>query len=225
MMRLHWSPRSPFVRKVMITLGETGLTDQVETVRSVVAMHLAPNAAVMADNPLGKIPTLVIEDGTRLFDSRVICEYLDHRAGGRLLAGDRFAQLRWQALGDGLTDLLLLWRTELTRPAAPWAAVTSGWAAKVRASLARLEDEAPALRDAPFGLGHVAIICALGQLDFRWADAEWRRHFPQLAALEADWAKRPSVLANPVVDDDPTGADITVGQLRLGHETSVQSKA
>ncbi|MEO1988164.1 MAG: glutathione S-transferase [Martelella sp.] len=214
-MKLHWSPRSPFVRKVMIVLHETGQLDQVEQVRSVVAMHLPPNAAVMADNPLGKIPTLVIEDGTALFDSRVICEYLDHRAGGSLLGGGRFVQLRWQALGDGLIDLLLLWRTELSRPSGPWDAVTEGWHAKARAVMATLEAETPALAATPFGLGHVAIVCALGQLDFRWSDANWRDHFPQLAKAEAGWAARSSVAATAIVDDAPDGADVTAGKLRF----------
>ncbi|MAM11529.1 MAG: glutathione S-transferase [Rhizobiaceae bacterium] len=214
-MKLHWSPRSPFVRKVMIVLHETGQLDQVTQVRSVVAMHMPPNAAVMADNPLGKIPTLVIEDGTALFDSRVICEYLDHRAGGGLLGDKRFEQLRWQALGDGLTDLLLLWRTELSRPGGPWVAVTEGWLAKARAAMAMLEAEVPALAAVPFGLGHVAIVCALGQLDFRWSDSDWRAHFPRLAALEADWARRPSVAATAIVDDAPDAADVTAGHLRF----------
>ncbi|MFD1753135.1 glutathione S-transferase N-terminal domain-containing protein [Salipiger marinus] len=79
-MTLHWSPRSPYVRKVMITLHETGLLPEVALQRSVVALHLPPNAAVLADNPLGKIPALVTGDGPALFDSRVICEYLDLRA-------------------------------------------------------------------------------------------------------------------------------------------------
>ncbi|WP_210275317.1 glutathione S-transferase [Martelella soudanensis] len=215
MMKLHWSPRSPFVRKVMIVLNETGQLDQVTQVRSVVAMHMPPNAAVMADNPLGKIPTLVIEDGTALFDSRVICEYLDHRAGGGLLGEKRFEQLRWQALGDGLIDLLLLWRTELTRPGGPWDAVTQGWLSKARAVMATLEAEAPALASAPFGLGHVAIVCALGQMDFRWSDSNWRDHFPRLAALEADWAARPSVSSTAIVDDAPDGGDVTAGHLRF----------
>ncbi|KHQ51329.1 glutathione S-transferase family protein [Mameliella alba] len=217
MMKLHWSPRSPFVRKVMIVLEETGLTEQLEQVRSVVAMPLPPNEAVMADNPLGKIPTLVTEEGKALFDSRVICEYLDLRAGTGLFPADptaRVDQLTWQALGDGLTDILLLWRTELTRETGPWEAVTEGWLAKVRASMARLESEVPDLRASGFGIGLVAVICALGQLDFRWPDCGWRDHFPALAAWEAEMAARASVSANPVVNDQGEGEnEITLGRL------------
>src|SRR6516165_7432240 len=75
-MKLHWSPRSPFVRKVMIAAHETGLVDLWTCVRTVVAMT-APNAALLPDNPLSKIPTLVLDDGSALYDSGVICEYLD----------------------------------------------------------------------------------------------------------------------------------------------------
>ncbi|WP_420227356.1 glutathione S-transferase N-terminal domain-containing protein [Pigmentiphaga litoralis] len=80
-MKLHWSPKSPYVRKVMIVAQETGQLDTFEKVRSVAAM-LKPNEALMRDNPLSKIPTLVLDDGSTLFDSVVICEYLNDTAGG-----------------------------------------------------------------------------------------------------------------------------------------------
>ena len=216
-MKLHWSPRSPFVRKVMIVLHETGLLDAVELSRNVVALPTPTPAAVLADNPLGKIPALVTEDGRKLIDSRVICEYLDLRAGTGLFPADprlRVAHLNWQALADGMTDVLLIWRTELTRETGPWQAVVDGWRRKVRAAMARLEAEAPEIAEAPFGIGHVAIAAALGQMDFRWPDCGWRDAFPQLAALEAGLAARPSVAATAVKDDqesDP-GA-VTRGQL------------
>lgn len=215
-MKLHWSPRSPFVRKVMIVLHETNLLDDVELVRSLVAVHLPPNPDVMVDNPLGKIPTLITSDGTTLFDSRVICEYLDMRSGGMLIPADpnaRLAQMRWQAMADGLIDILLLWRTELTRETGPWPAVTSGWQIKVRTVLERLESEAGKLGEPRFGLGQIAIICALGQLDFRWNDAAWRDYFPRLAALDAIWNERGSILATRVVDDQRDGDSVTRNQL------------
>lgn len=217
-MKLHWSPRSPFVRKVMIVLHETDQLDQVDTPRSVVAIHLPPNEEVLADNPLGKIPTLLTENGVALFDSRVICEYLDMRAEGGLFPADptqRFEQLRWQTIGDGLMDLLLVWRTELTRPTGPWEALTGSWRTKVRAVMAQLEAEAPRLAEASFGIGQITLICALGQMDFRWKDCNWRDAFPNLAAVEADWAARPSVADAPVVDDGPAGDDVTAGHLRF----------
>lgn len=217
MMKLHWSPRSPFVRKVMIVLHETGLISQVDCVRSVVAMSQPPNAGLMPDNPLNKIPTLVTEQGLALFDSRVVCEYLDMKAGSGLFPADpdrRMRHLRWQALADGMTDNLLLWRTELTRPTGPWEAVASGWLAKTRAAMAVLEHDSGELARDSFGIGHVALICALGQMDFRWPDCQWRDHFPTLAGLERELSQRLSVLAAPVATDETeAGPPITATQL------------
>ncbi|MEJ8474220.1 glutathione S-transferase [Roseibium algae] len=216
-MKLHWSPRSPFVRKVMIVLHETDQLSEVNCERSLVAVHLPPNPDVIADNPLGKIPTLILNDGTALFDSRVICEVLDLKAGTELFPShppSRIPHLRWQALADGLTDILLLWRTELTRETGQWDAVTSGWLIKVREAMAALEREAEALSDTPFGIGHIAVICALGQLDFRWPDCAWRDHFPALAKLENNLSQRPSTRATAVTDDQAPGAnDVTASQL------------
>src|SRR5882672_11146388 len=106
-MKLYWSSRSPFVRKVMVTVHELGLVSRIRTERVVVSAA-APNAEVMAVNPLNKIPTLVLDDGTALYDSRVICEYLDTLHEGRkLFPADPsacFTALRRQALRDGLMD-------------------------------------------------------------------------------------------------------------------------
>src|SRR3954471_2489029 len=117
-MTLHWSPLSPYVRKVMICAHELELADRLELVRSVAAMS-APNQTLMKDNPLAKIPTLVLESGS-LFDSVVICEYLDAlQGGGRLFPreqGPRFSALRWHALADGWLDVLILWRNERSKP-------------------------------------------------------------------------------------------------------------
>ena len=215
-MKLHWSPRSPFVRKVMIVLHETGQLDDVELVRSVVALSQPPNPQVLADNPLGKIPTLITDEGIALFDSRVICEYLDQRSNAGLVPSDpgaRMQALRWQALGDGLTDMLLLWRTELTRPAGPWQAVTDGWFSKVRACMTQLENEVSDLRTAQFGIGHIAIACALGQLDFRWPDSDWRGQFPKLAALGAEWDGRQSISVTAIKNDQADDNSLTLGHL------------
>src|SRR5258705_13032007 len=118
-MKLHWSPRSPFVRKVMIAAHELGLAEKIECVRSVAAMG-KPNAAIMLDNPLSKIPALVLGDGTVLIDSAVIVEYLDSLGGGgRLLAPagrQRWLALSRQAPADGLLDPLVLSRNEPEKP-------------------------------------------------------------------------------------------------------------
>lgn len=204
-MKLHWSPRSPFVRKVMVVLHEKGLVDQVTCLRSVVMMSAPANPVVLADNPLGKIPTLVLDDGTGLFDSRVICEYLDGLSDDpRLIPAEfrkRIACLRWQALGDGLTDTLLLWRTERARGAAEDRAISASLESKVRAAMARLEAEAGALTAEDFGLGHIAIACALGQLDFRYPECGWRGAHPALARWGAAVSDRPSMVATAIRDD------------------------
>lgn len=204
-MKLHWSPRSPFVRKVNIVLEDCGMTDAVERIRSVAVFAAPPNPDILADNPLGKIPVLVTDDGQRLFDSRVICEYLIGLANRPdLLPSDpaaRIAHLRWQALGDGLTDILLLWRTERARGDRADPVILAAFEAKTRAALATLEAESADLARVPFGLGHIAIICALGQLDFRYAGCGWRAALPGLAKWEAEVATRPSVAATAIVDD------------------------
>lgn len=214
-MKLHWSPRSPFVRKVMIVLDEAGLNDQVERVRSVVAMASPPNPDVLSDNPLAKIPTLLTEQGMALFDSRVICEYLDYQSHAGLfpdVMDVRIQQLCWQALADGLTDILLLWRNELHRDGGPWQVVCDGYETKVKATMAQLDQEAKALSATGFGIGHVALVCALGQLDFRWSGSGWEQRFPALFTVYQDLCQRPSVAAHPIVDDAPAGDDVSVLQ-------------
>lgn len=204
-MKLHWSPRSPFVRKVMIFAHETGLAGRIERVRTVVAMT-RPNAALMLDNPLSKLPTLVLDDGRVLFDSSVICEYLDGlHAGAPLLpksGPQRWQVLRWHALGNGLLDMLVLWRNERDRePLRQLQELLDACASKNAATLARLDEEAAALDAAPFGLGHIAIVCALGYLDFRFAGLDWRAGHPRIAAWFAAQSQRASVRMTVPVDD------------------------
>lgn len=208
-MKLHWSPRSPFVRKVMITLHETGLVDQVECVRNVVGMT-QPNEHVLADNPLNKIPTLVLADGTVLYDSRVICEYLDDlHDGARLIPReDRayYQAMTWQALGDGFLDLLLLWRNwhsdrGLTYNC-PDDLYLSTFALKSGRILAELERLAATLQTTPLNIGHIAIGCALGHLDFRWEVLAWRERCPVLAAWYKHFSERPAAVATLVRNDE-----------------------
>ncbi len=201
---LYGANVSPFVRKVMIFSFETGLEGRFERVRTVVAMT-KPNAALMPDNPLSKLPTLVLDDGSALFDSFVICEYLDGlHAGAPLVpkAGpERWEVLRWHALGNGLLDLLVLWRNERDRePQRQLKELLDAFAVKYAATLARLDGEAAALEAAPFRLGHIAIVCALGYLDFRFADMDWRGGHPRLAAWFQKQLQRPSVRMTAPVD-------------------------
>jgi glutathione S-transferase len=201
-MKLHWSPRSPFVRKVMIAAHETGLVDRLTCVRTVVAMT-SPNADLLGDNPLSKIPTLVLDDGSTLYDSLVICEYLDELHEGPKLfpaeRGSRRTALRRHALGNGLLDLLILWRGERERPQ-PSQPHLDAFAVKYAATLQALELEAPAIAATPFGIGHIAIGCALSYADFRFADLKWRAGHGQIAAWHATFSQRPSVRATEAVE-------------------------
>jgi glutathione S-transferase len=203
-MKLHWSPRSPYVRKVMIVAHELGLADRIETVRTIVG-GTTPHPALMRENPLGKIPTLVLEDGAVLYDSPVICEYLDTlHDGAKLFPSwpDRLTALRRLALGDGMPDIALAWLGERFRPverqSAPHIAL---WEAKIRACIAALETEAEALGAGALTIGHIGIGVALSYLDFRFDDLRWREGHERLAAWHATFDARPSVVATPVVDD------------------------
>jgi glutathione S-transferase len=204
-LKLHWSPRSPFVRKVMILAHETGQAEAFERLRTVVAMN-KPNAELMRDNPLSKLPTLVLDDGRSLFDSFVICEYLDSlHAGAPLVpkSGEpRWQALRWHALGSGFLDMLVLWRNERDRESQKQLPeLLEAFATKNRATLGRLEREIPALEAAPFGIGHIAIVCALGYLDFRFPQSDWRSGHPRLAAWFTMQSQRPSVQKTVPLDD------------------------
>ncbi|MGB6536904.1 MAG: glutathione S-transferase N-terminal domain-containing protein [Xanthobacteraceae bacterium] len=202
-MKLHWSPRSPFVRKVMIVAHERSVADRITCVRTVAATG-RPHLELMKDNPLSKIPTLVLDDGAVIYDSPVICEYLDGLGEGpRMFPAEpaaRLAALGRQALGDGFLDMLVLLRDERMRAHPSDAHMASAMVRKA-AVLKTLEAEAPSLTSAPFAVGHVAIGCALSYLDFRYADEDWRQPHPQLAVWHAGFAARPSVRATEPVDD------------------------
>ena len=205
MMKLHWSPRSPFVRKVMIAAHEIGISGRIECVRTLVAAA-KPHAGLLKDNPLSKLPTLVLDDGTPIFDSPVICEYFDTLHGGaKLFPTDfpaRLVALRRQALGDGMLDTLLLWLGERARPPEQRSqAHIDAWRVKIRASLDSLERETTALDATPFDIGHLTLGCALGYLDFRFADENWRTGRPMLAAWHEGFEARPSSLAVVPRDD------------------------
>jgi len=183
MLTLRSSPASPFGRKVKIAALQLGLMDTIEIVA---ADTSDANDPLRQQNPLGKIPTLVLEDGSTLFDSRVIVEYLDHLAGGGKVipAGEaRFAQLRLQALADGLCDAALLqvyevrFRPEEIRSAA-WAANQAG---KVSRTLIALEALPPAMTGRQPQIGEIALACALGYLDLRF-EGKWRAEYPKLVA-------------------------------------------
>jgi glutathione S-transferase len=204
-MILHWSPRSPYVRKVMIAAHEMGLQDRIRTVRTV-AGGTTPHWELMKINPVGKIPTLELEDGTAIYDSPVIIEYLDTlHTGPKLYPAawpERLTALRRHALGQGMLDSALPLLAEGFRPPEKQSEPHKElWRAKLRACVEALEHEAEALATSPFTVGHIAIGVALGYLDFRFDSLRWRDGHPKLAAWHASFDARPSVQANMPVDD------------------------
>jgi glutathione S-transferase len=183
MMILRNSAASPFGRKIRIAIEVLKLSDQVE-IRA--ADTTDPKDDLRQQNPLGKIPTLIAENGAAYYDSRVILEYLDSRAGGgRIIPRDgdaRFAALRLQALCDGICDasLLLIYETRF-RPAErheeKWVSLQTG---KVERGLALLEASPPGLDSTPT-VGQIALACTLGYRDLRF-EGKWRDRHPKLVA-------------------------------------------
>jgi glutathione S-transferase len=202
-MRLFHSPASPYVRKVMVLLIETDQTGDV-TIVPAAGNPLDPGSMPIAHNPLGKVPCLERPDGPALFDSRVICRYLDDRAGGRLYPPPPrlWETLTLEALADGILDAALLMRYETNvRPEASrspeWT--EAQWAKIVRA-LDAVEDRWIAHLNGPFDMGQVAMACALGYIGFRHAQRDWRTGRPLLSQWDGRIAARES-LASTV----PTG--------------------
>ncbi len=203
-MKLLWSSRSPFVRKVMVVAHETGLAGRIEPVRTVVA-PTKPNPDVMALNALNKLPTLLLDDGRTLYDSRVIVEYLDTLHQGQKLfpasGAARFEVLRLQALGDGILDFLLLGLSERVRPETQQSPeLKAALDVKFKTAFDALEREAPALAKSPITIGHLAIGCVLGYADFRYAANQWRQDRPALGAFAATMLARPSYKATEHAD-------------------------
>jgi glutathione S-transferase len=201
-MKLRYSPTSPYVRKVMVTAIETG---QLGKIKLEPANVWAADADIGKDNPLGKVPALHTDGGEVLFDSPVICEYLDSLHSGQKLlppqGGARWRALRLQALGDGILDASILRRLELQR--AP-ENQSQAWIERQKRAVVRgldaLEAEADTLEGPPT-LGTIAVGCACGYQDLRFAAERWRQGRPKLAAWYEKTAKRRSFL--DTVPKDP----------------------
>src|SRR6266536_1901402 len=180
-MKIFFSPSSPFFRKVLVSAHELGLAERIERLKSA-AHPINRDQTIIAHNPLGQVPTFFTDDGRVLYDSRVICEYLDALAGGRLFgSGDaRWCALTEQALGDGLLNAALLTRYETAwRPAhLLWEDWAKSQFDKVHSVLDRIETWA-----ADFGervdIGTITIACALSYLDLRFPDCGWRGSHPK----------------------------------------------
>jgi glutathione S-transferase len=198
MMKLRFAAASPFVRKVVVLALETGLSERIERVSTSVS-PVTRNDEVARENPLVKVPSLVTDEGVVLYDSPVICEYLDTlHDGPRLFPPSgpaRWLALRRQALADGLMEAAILVRYENLRPEEMrWQDWIESQMRRVRGALAALELEcADGGLAEPLTIGHVAVGCALGYLDFRFAGEEWRVRHRQLAAWFDEFNRRKSM--------------------------------
>lgn len=201
MLVLRFSPPSPYVRKVRIAASLLGLSDRIKLEAADTA---DPSDSIRVQNPLGKIPLLILEDGTTLFDSRVIVEYLDHLAGGgRIIPNEpqaRFAALRLQALCDGILDASLLRVYEMRFR--PEELRVQKWvdyqAEKVKRGLDVLEKAPPPIDPLPT-IGQIAVACMLGYQDLRF-QGTWRASCPRLVAWLDDFARRVPSFAETKVE-------------------------
>jgi len=190
--RLCFSPTSPYVRKVRACAIARGIDGQIELVPTDANASLPEFVAI---NPLSKVPALVTDDGVALFDSPVICEFLDS-IGDTLpmfppVASGRWRALRYQAMGDGILDASVPRRGELMKPQDDGRAA---WVARQTAAVDRTLDALEA--DPPHRLvdiGSITVACALGYLDFRFAVQHWRDGRPKLAAWYATFAQHPAI--------------------------------
>ncbi|KER36007.1 glutathione S-transferase [Sphingomonas sp. BHC-A] len=204
-MKLFWSSRSPFARKVVMVAHETGLHDRVALIPLPIPSPV-PCVELHRANPIAKLPTLIADDGTAIADSPVICEYLDHLGGGSLFpvpGPARWRALGRQALADGLMDQLLLWRAELRRAeACRSATLLATFAGRLDASLDRLEEQAAGgACGAGFDIGDLTVGVMLAYLDFRFAERGWRDGRPALAKFQDSFAARPSAIATAFAEN------------------------
>lgn len=197
-MRLWHNPASPFARKVRIVAREAGLLPRVEEI-AVMVSPVNPNADLAAKNPLVKIPALETNDGKVLYDSSVICEYLDSlHNGAHVIPPDatRWDALRLQSLCDGILDAAVLCRYETFVRPEPyrWSDWIKGQFTKINNGLDALAAEAPSWNDR-FGIGQIGAVCVCGYLDFRFADENWRVARPRLAQWYEGIKSRASIVA------------------------------
>ena len=194
MLKLRYSTTSPFVRKVSVTIIECGLENQVE---DQLTNPFDPQTDLPSQNPLGKVPALIIDDHNVLFDSPVICEYLDSLSNvPRLFPADgkdRWNALRLQALGDGIMDAGVGRILESRRPSQLQSqAVSDRHRAAIERALDALQSDTKSL-DSGFNIGHITVAVALEYLDFRFASENWRSGRSDLTTWHESVLDRPSL--------------------------------
>lgn len=195
-MKLLFSPTSPYVRKCLAVAHELNIGDQLQFLPAS-AGPVKRDQSIIVSNPLGKVPTLVTDDGMALYDSRVICEYLNSVGKGDLFPAEgsaRWASLALQALADGMLDAAILVRYELMlRPEAlRWEDWRVGQLDKIETSMRHLEQNAHTLSQKP-NIGLLTLGCALWYLDLRYPELTWRSRFPAVAAWAEIFMKRESM--------------------------------
>ncbi|HYC46746.1 MAG TPA: glutathione S-transferase family protein [Burkholderiales bacterium] len=198
-MKLYWSPRSPFVRKAMVCAYEVGIADRIEKVYALVSMTQV-NPDVLRVNPVGRIPALVTDAGDVLYDSNVICEYFDAELGDSSLfpqdKPERWLALTRLALADGMLETGVLWRSERVKPSPQQSSPTIlAYERKITSALDAIENATPALDPDYVGIGDIGLAVALGYLDFRFVDIDWRARVPRTARWFETFSARPSMQA------------------------------
>ncbi|MGH1330036.1 MAG: glutathione S-transferase [Paracoccaceae bacterium] len=183
-MKLYHSPTSPYVRKVMVLLAETGQLGDVE-LAAAGGSPIAPGTMPVAQNPLGKIPALERADGPAIYDSRVICRYLSERAGGKLYPKGEalWDALTLEATADGIVDaaILMVYEAKLRPADKQFTDWIEGQWSKVSRAIDALESRWMAHLNGPLDIGQIATVCALGYVEFRHGDRNWRGSHPELA--------------------------------------------
>lgn len=198
-MQLFTSPTTPFGRKVMVLILESGLADRVQ-VLTVAGSPLDPGSMPLDQNPLGKIPSLIPDDGgPAIYDSRVICRYLDDLSGRKLYPSgpELWPVLTLEATADGMLEaaLLMVYEARLrpeTLRFAPW--VEGQWA-KVARALDAIEARGMVILEGRLTMAHVAVAVALSYLDLRHDERDWRQDRPRLAVWEHAFSARPSMVS------------------------------
>lgn len=197
-LQLYYAPTSPYIRKVMAVAHVTGLVSRIECLESA-AHPVQRDARIATFNPLGKIPAARTAAGEPLYDSRVICEYLDSLGQGKLFpTGERrWACLTRQALGDGMLDAAMLARYEglVRHPKLQSEAWYKAQLEKIHAALDEIERQADILEALPLEIGTLTLGCALGYLDFRFPELDWRRDHPQAERWFAKFDHQPAMAA------------------------------
>jgi len=199
-LKLFYSSASPFVRKVLVCAHEKGVADQIENLTAK-AWPVKRDPVIVRENPSGQVPTALTDDGSPLFDSRVICAYVDTMSEKVALLPDepkaRFAAMTLEALADTMLGAALLCRYEsVLRPSEfYWGLWHDSQMEKVDSGLADLEARWIDTLNGPISIGTISVACALGYLDFRFDDKEWRTKYSKLSDWFEDFSKRTSMKA------------------------------